>query len=98
MTGELTRGRAAFKGVQLIIIDEISLINLEQLWEINVKLKIACDDASRQEMLFGGFHVLLTGDKFQLPPETCPARAGSRSSMRKTRPKFTQSGRNHVIR
>jgi hypothetical protein len=66
--GSVTALRAAFKGVQLIIIDEISLINLEQLWEINVKLKIACDDASRQEMLFGGFHVLLTGDKFQLPP------------------------------
>jgi hypothetical protein len=60
--------RKAFAGVQLIIIDELSLINLEHLWEINIKLKIACNDSTRQEMLFGGFHVLLGGDMFQLPP------------------------------
>ena len=60
--------RAAFAGVKLIIIDELSLINLEQLWEINIKLKVACNDSVRQEMLFGGFHVLLGGDMYQLPP------------------------------
>ena len=50
--------RKAFAGVQLIIIDELSLINLEQLWEINIKLKIACNDSTRQEKLFGGFEDL----------------------------------------
>ena len=41
--------RKAFAGVQLIIIDELSLINLEHLWEINIKLKIACNDTTRQK-------------------------------------------------
>jgi hypothetical protein len=58
----------AFRGVQLVIFDELSLINLEQLWEINIKLKIASNDKAREQKLFGGFHILLGGDLFQLPP------------------------------
>ena len=36
--------RAAFAGVQLIIIDELSSNHPEQLLEINIKLKIACNE------------------------------------------------------
>ena len=66
--GSVASLQNAFRGVQLVIFDELSLINLEQLWEINVKLKIACNDKAREQKLFGGFNILLGGDLFQLPP------------------------------
>ena len=66
--GSIASLQGAFRGVQLIIFDELSLINIEQLWEINIKLKIACNDKAREQKLFGGFNILLGGDLFQLPP------------------------------
>ena len=66
--GSVASLQNAFRGVQLVIFDELSLINLEQLWEINIKLKIACNDKAREQKLFAGFNILLGGDLFQLPP------------------------------
>ncbi len=39
--------RAKFKGVQMIIFDEISMIGAKALWEIHLRLQVACDDDCR---------------------------------------------------
>ena len=64
------------RGVKLIIIDEISMISFESLYEISETIKNAllttCDDEEIIQAIttrpFGGIHILLTGDLFQLKP------------------------------
>jgi hypothetical protein len=46
----------------MIIIDELSLLSLENLYEIHVKMQ----HAMQSQQLFGGVHVLLAGDLYQM--------------------------------
>ena len=63
-------------GVKLVIIDEISMIDLETLYEISLRHTksmgtTVTDDRERSNMecmSFGGTHVLFTGDFYQLKP------------------------------
>ena len=67
---------AKLNGVKLVIIDEISMINLETLYEISVRHTksmgtLITDETERINMgccHFGGTHVLFTGDFYQLKP------------------------------
>jgi hypothetical protein len=53
--------RTKFKGVKIIIFDEISMIGSRALWEIHLRLQVASDDDCRCNQTFGGFHVLFFG-------------------------------------
>jgi hypothetical protein len=71
MTGhhaELRRGRVKekFEPVKVIIIDEKSLLALEQLLGADVLLRWAFPE--RGDVPFAGISVILLGDYFQLPP------------------------------
>ena len=67
---------AKLLGVKLVVLDEISMINLETLYDISERQKIAmgtqtCDVNERNLIYtkhFGGVHVLFTGDFYQLKP------------------------------
>ncbi len=75
-----------WKGVKVLIIDEISMITPEDMYQISDRIKkilIACSDPSdirEREIInkypFGGLHVILSGDFYQLPPAF-----GSRKSL-----------------
>jgi hypothetical protein len=61
------RGRLA--GLKFVIFDEVSMISLEDLYEIHVRLcEAKRTDPSDLNVPFGGIHVLFVGDFFQLPP------------------------------
>jgi hypothetical protein len=51
------------KGVRLFILDEISLLSLEDLWEISHRLGLATGFTN---LPFGGLHVILAGDFYQM--------------------------------
>jgi hypothetical protein len=59
-----------FDGTKLLVLDEISMINLKSLAEISDRhiaaLKSLTEDKEEQEIIyskrFGGVHVLFTGD------------------------------------
>ena len=63
-------------GVKLIVLDEISMINLEILNEISERQIAAMGTQisdlilrqSLKEKHFGGVHILFTGDFYQLKP------------------------------
>jgi hypothetical protein len=63
-------------GVKLIVIDEISMINLETLNEISERQIAAMGTQTSDPLLrqslkekhFGGVHILFTGDFYQLKP------------------------------
>jgi len=57
--------RNKFKGVKMIIFDEISMIGAKAMWEIHLRLQVASDDDVRCEQAFGGFHVLFFGVRSQ---------------------------------
>mmetsp|Transcript_16691 Transcript_16691/g.28000 ORF Transcript_16691/g.28000 Transcript_16691/m.28000 type:complete len:952 (-) Transcript_16691:144-2999(-) len=67
---------ANLKGVQLFILDEISLVSCESLLEISKRFQTAlCTTTTDPAQLaviksspFGGIHVLLAGDFWQLKP------------------------------
>jgi ATP-dependent DNA helicase PIF1 len=67
---------AKLLGVKLIILDEISMINLDNLNEISARqIQAMCtqtsDESERRKfksMPFGGVHILFTGDFYQLRP------------------------------
>ena len=56
--------RRRFEEVKIIIIDEISLVDLKMMHAIDVNLAQIADN----EKPFGGFHVVFMGDFYQLPP------------------------------
>lgn len=63
-------------GVKLVIIDEISMIDLETLYEISIRhtksmgttITDEIERANKECLHFGGTHVLFTGDFYQLKP------------------------------
>ena len=67
---------AKISGLKLLVIDEISMINLETLAEISSRqieamLSQTDDESDRNvisSQLFGGIHVLITCDFYQLKP------------------------------
>ena len=66
------------RGVKLIIIDEISMISYESIYDISETIKAAllttCDEEDEESRKFitnnpfGGVHILFTGDLYQLKP------------------------------
>jgi DNA replication protein DnaC len=69
---------AKILGIKLAVLDEISMINLETLYEISERQKQAMlayvEDKTEREYIkstpFGGVHMLFTGDFYQLRPVT----------------------------
>ena len=67
---------AKLNGVKLVIIDEISMINLETLYEISKRhtksmgtlITDEMERMNKESCHFGGTHVLFTGDFYQLKP------------------------------
>ena len=62
-TVDLETLRKRFKGTELLIIDEISMIGCKKLLRVDNILKRVFNDTKP----FGGLHVLLVGDYAQLP-------------------------------
>ncbi len=60
--------RDRFRGLQVLMFDEISMIGACALWEIHLRCTLACDDDERCTMPFGGYHILFFGDFYQLDP------------------------------
>ena len=50
-------------GCKVLIIDEISLISLEQLYEIDIRCRVMTGATKKP---FGGLHVVLAGDMYQM--------------------------------
>ena len=57
--------RDEFKGVELLLIDEVSTLTASMLEEIDKKCR---EIKKAPQLLFGGLHVILMGDFVQLPP------------------------------
>lgn len=65
-------------GIKLAVLDEISMINLETLYEISERQKESMlaytedknERANNKSKAFGGIHMLFTGDFYQLRPVT----------------------------
>ena len=55
--------RKRFRGVELLIVDEISMIGCNKLLKVDAVLKRVFNDTRP----FGGLHVLLVGDFAQIP-------------------------------
>jgi hypothetical protein len=53
--------RQKFRGLRIMILDEISMIGANALWEMHIRLQVACDDDNRKSKPFGGYHVLIFG-------------------------------------
>ena len=62
-TADLGTLQSRFKGIELLIIDEISMIGCRKLLRVDALLKKVFNDTRP----FGGLHVLLVGDFAQLP-------------------------------
>ena len=56
--------RAGFRGTLMVIIDEVSMLSAEQLAETEARLRLLME----RDQDFGGLHVVLAGDYFQMPP------------------------------
>ena len=57
--------RRLYKKLELLIIDEISMVRADQIDGIDTFLRLNGSDSSKP---FGGVQLLLVGDLFQLPP------------------------------
>ena len=62
-TADLDTLTSRFKGVELLVIDEISMIGCRKLLKVDTLLKKVFNDTRP----FGGLHILLVGDFAQLP-------------------------------
>lgn len=58
----------SLEGVRIIFIDEMSMISLENLYDIDKRLKAAQTNEALKNEPFGGFSVVLCGDFYQLRP------------------------------
>eukprot|EP01040_Poterioochromonas_malhamensis_P008075 gene8075-8731_t len=55
--------------LNLLVLDEVSMISVHQLLTLNDILKqVYSDEEARKDLPFGGVNVILVGDFFQLPP------------------------------
>lgn len=61
----LGRLQRDYKGLVLLIIDEVSMVSSQVLWEVNRRLNVIMGTPSAY---FGNIAVVLFGDFFQLPP------------------------------
>lgn len=59
---------AAFRGTLMVVIDEVSMLSAEQLAETEGRLRLLMEN----EADFGGLHMCLGGDFFQMPPIGAP--------------------------
>jgi PIF1-like helicase/Helitron helicase-like domain at N-terminus len=54
-----------YSDVKFIVIDEISMVSAELFYKVDQRLRQL---SGRHDVAFGGYHVLLVGDLFQLKP------------------------------
>ena len=59
------RDRSLFKALELLIVDEVSMVRSDLLDAMERSLRL---NAREKDMPFGGVQVLFVGDLFQLPP------------------------------
>jgi len=78
------------RGLSLFILDELSLSSSEALFEISEKLKIATGVVTKP---FGGVHVILSGDFYQMMPVNGSSVALPHVSMGCSRPNEAALGR-----
>ena len=63
---------ANLEGLELFILDEVSLVSLADLSQINMRLQtlasVSCDPSrqARAHLPFGGYHIIVAGDYYQL--------------------------------
>ena len=57
-----------FQEVKIIIVDEISLVDVKMLHAIDVLLNQVGVNRDAEPSRFGGYHVVFMGDFYQLPP------------------------------
>lgn len=57
-----------FRGTLMIVVDEVSMVSSEQLAETEGRLRLLME----RDEDFGGLHVCLAGDFFQMPPIGAP--------------------------
>lgn len=62
------------KSVQILVIDEVSMLHSKQIELLNSILKYV----RKSEKPFGGLQIILIGDFFQLPPVALPSEKDSR--------------------
>jgi hypothetical protein len=56
--------RAEWKGVQFLLVDEVSMVGADLLGDLDLTLRCVCE----VDDWFGGINVIFAGDFFQLPP------------------------------
>ena len=65
LSGEtLKEFKALYRDVEFVIVDEVSMLSNKNFEWFNCRLQ----DLTGKSMPFGGMHVLLVGDLYQLPP------------------------------
>lgn len=55
-------------GVRVIIIDEKSMLNQEQMGWLDIRLKAVQPDKTKKNLPFGGYHIFFFGDFRQIQP------------------------------
>lgn len=65
-----TQRLSIFRNLELLIIDEVSMVRADLLDQIDAALR---HTRRKQHLPFGGVQVLLIGDMYQLPPVVQPA-------------------------
>jgi hypothetical protein len=63
--GQDRKLRAAFKSVRTLLVDEVSMLSLRDLYNLDKRLRHICRCS---DVPFGGLNVVLCGDFGQLPP------------------------------
>jgi len=64
--------RLKFRGVKMLVFDEVSMIGSKALWEIHLRLQVICNDDIKSGQSFGGYHVLFFGVSSVTVLQTCP--------------------------
>ena len=61
------RQRALIRSVEVVIIDEISMVRSDLFWAVDYRLR-QVSQGRNKKLPFGGKQVILVGDFYQLPP------------------------------